>query len=186
MQNQIHENVQVGFNFKIGHFCVIEEGVIIGNNARIENFVEIQKGLLIGNNVWIRSYARIGAYNRIEDYAVIKCAAITGPKTIIKKEAFIGPQVIMTSDHILTQETRTVVDERVFIGAGTILLPNIHIGAGAIIGAQSFVNKDCEAGRVYVGSPIRKRTSDDVWPGKVIVRDTMEKCPTCGKLILRR
>jgi galactoside O-acetyltransferase len=37
-----------------------------------------------------------------------------------------------------------------------MILSGVIIGDGAVIGAGSFVNKDCEAYGIYVGSPARK------------------------------
>ena len=43
-----------------------------------------------------------------------------------------------------------------YIGARCTLMPDIIIGEGAILGAASFVNKDCEPWGIYVGSPAKK------------------------------
>lgn len=44
----------------------------------------------------------------------------------------------------------------VYIGASCTLMPEITIGEGAILGAASFVNKNCEPWGIYVGSPAKK------------------------------
>jgi galactoside O-acetyltransferase len=43
-----------------------------------------------------------------------------------------------------------------YIGASCTLMPDITIGEGAILGAASFVNKDCDPWGIYVGSPAKK------------------------------
>ncbi len=47
------------------------------------------------------------------------------------------------------------VGNDVYIGARSVIMP-VKIGDGAVIGAGSFVNKDCEPWGIYVGSPARK------------------------------
>lgn len=50
---------------------------------------------------------------------------------------------------------RLVVGNDVYIGARSVIMP-VTIGEGCVIGAGSFVNKDCEPWGIYVGSPARK------------------------------
>ena len=47
------------------------------------------------------------------------------------------------------------VGNDVYIGARCIIMP-VKIGEGCVIGAGSFVNKDCEPWGIYVGSPARR------------------------------
>jgi galactoside O-acetyltransferase len=51
---------------------------------------------------------------------------------------------------------KLTVGSDVYIGASCTLMPEITVGEGAIIGAGSFVNKDCDPMGVYVGSPAKK------------------------------
>jgi galactoside O-acetyltransferase len=50
---------------------------------------------------------------------------------------------------------RLVVGNDVYIGARSVIMP-VTIGDGCVIGAGSFVNKDCEPWGIYVGSPAKK------------------------------
>ena len=59
-------------------------------------------------------------------------------------------------DHVDTLFGKLIIENDVYIGANCTLMPNITIGEGAIIGAGSFVNKDCEPWGIYVGSPAQK------------------------------
>lgn len=47
------------------------------------------------------------------------------------------------------------VGNDVYIGARSVIMP-VKIGEGCVIGAGSFVNKDCEPWGIYVGSPAKK------------------------------
>ena len=48
------------------------------------------------------------------------------------------------------------IESDVYIGASCSLMPNVTIGEGCIIGAGSFVNKNCEPWGIYAGSPAKK------------------------------
>ncbi|MEZ4846838.1 MAG: acyltransferase [Bdellovibrionota bacterium] len=50
---------------------------------------------------------------------------------------------------------KLVVGNDVYIGARSTIMP-VTIGEGCVIGAGSFVNKDCEPWGIYVGSPAKK------------------------------
>ena len=49
------------------------------------------------------------------------------------------------------------VGEDCFIGTNAVLQHGISIGNKVIIGAMSFVNKDCEAESTYMGIPAFKK-----------------------------
>ena len=51
---------------------------------------------------------------------------------------------------------KLTIGSDVYIGANCTVMPDIVVGDGAILGAGSFVNKDCEPWGIYVGSPAKK------------------------------
>jgi galactoside O-acetyltransferase len=51
---------------------------------------------------------------------------------------------------------KLTIGSDVYIGANATLMPEITVGEGAIIGAGSFVNKNCDPWGIYVGSPAKK------------------------------
>ena len=51
---------------------------------------------------------------------------------------------------------KLTIEADVYIGANCSIMPNIVIGEAAVVGAGSFVNKNCEPYGVYVGSPAKK------------------------------
>ena len=48
------------------------------------------------------------------------------------------------------------IGENCFIGTNAVLQHGITVGNNVIIGALSFVHKDCEAESTYVGIPAKK------------------------------
>jgi galactoside O-acetyltransferase len=50
---------------------------------------------------------------------------------------------------------RLEIGDDVYIGARCTIMP-VKIGEGCVIGANSFVNKDCEPWGIYFGNPARK------------------------------
>jgi maltose O-acetyltransferase len=84
----------------------------------------------------------------------------------IGRDCFIGPEVmIMTSIHEIDPSRRVareasyrpvLIGDRCWLGARATVMPGVTIGEGTIVGAGALVNKDCEAGAVYVGVPARR------------------------------
>jgi galactoside O-acetyltransferase len=48
-----------------------------------------------------------------------------------------------------------IIGENVIVGSNSVILPCITINEGAVIGANSFINKNCESWKIYGGSPIK-------------------------------
>ena len=74
-------------------------------------------------------------------------------KAVVNTEYHIG-RVDMASrgaGYIISDD----FEDDVYIGARSVIMP-VTIGEGAVIGAGSFVNKDCEPYGIYVGSPAKK------------------------------
>ena len=41
------------------------------------------------------------------------------------------------------------------IGSNSVMMPNIVIEEGAVVGANSFVNKNCSSWKIYAGTPMK-------------------------------
>ena len=132
----------------------------IGGQSRISRDVELgteEEGHIhLGNNVRINRGTTVFAYKQIS----------IGQDTLIGEFVTIrdANHGIAAGDPIRQQahEASSIhIGKDVWIGRGAVILPGGSIGDGCVIGANSVLTKDLEAGMIAVGSPakaIRKRS----------------------------
>jgi galactoside O-acetyltransferase len=127
-------------------------------NCKIRDFVFIFAGLGV----------EIGEHTDVQPHTVIWGGGTTiigdrvstGPGTVFLSATYShGPGLKMV-DGLSEGETKVIgglleVGNDVYIGARSVIMP-VKIGEGSVIGAGSFVNRDCEPWGIYVGSPARK------------------------------
>ncbi|MBL4911540.1 MAG: acyltransferase [Alteromonadaceae bacterium] len=133
--------VEIGAHSKVRDFAFIfaGEGMIIGEYSDIQPHTVVWGGglTIIGDRV------------------------STGPGTVFLSATYSHhkPGIKMV-DGMGEGETeilggRLEVGNDVYIGANSTIMP-IKIGEGCVIGAGSFVNKDCEPWGIYIGSPAKR------------------------------
>jgi galactoside O-acetyltransferase len=119
--------------------------------------------------MWGGQGVKIGKYCDIQPHVVV-----WGGGTLeIQDRVSVGPgTVLLTAVYSFEPGMRMVdglgegmskalygkltIESDVYIGANCSIMPNIVIGEAAVVGAGSFVNKDCEPYGIYVGSPAKK------------------------------
>jgi len=148
------ENVTIYPMAKIAFPQVVE----LGNNCKVRDFVFIFAG----------EGLTVGEYTDIQPHTILW----GGGKTVIGKRVSTGPGTVFLSATYSHEKGMKMVDgmeegkskvlggnltigDDVYIGAKSIIMP-VTIGEGCVIGAGSFVNKDCEPYGIYVGSPAKK------------------------------
>jgi dTDP-4-amino-4,6-dideoxy-D-glucose acyltransferase len=132
--------VDLGDNCKIRDFAFI----FAGEGVKIGEFTDVQPHTII----WGGGETIIG--DRVS----------TGPGTVFLSATYSHAKGLKMVDGLGEGKAkatggRLVVGNDVYIGANSVIMP-VTIGEGAVIGAGSFVNKDCEPYGIYVGSPARK------------------------------
>jgi galactoside O-acetyltransferase len=132
--------VDLGDNCKIRDFAFI----FAGEGVKIGEFTDVQPHTII----WGGGETIIG--DRVS----------TGPGTVFLSATYSHAKGLKMVDGLGESKAKAiggklVVGNDVYIGANSVIMP-VTIGEGAVIGAGSFVNKDCEAYGIYVGSPARK------------------------------
>jgi len=156
--NVIGKHVDIGVNFNIGHFCVIEDGVVIGNGAVIGSYVHLKAGTKIGHGVILDSYVRSSGSNEVGDGSILKYGVTIARNVIVRENVFISPNVmtIYMDAKGDPHQNPIIVGEDVFIGTATVINFGIKIADRVKIGAMSYVTKNCDVpGAIYVGSPAR-------------------------------
>jgi len=149
--NIIQESCKIGKNFQIGNFCTIEDSVIIGNNVKIENYVLLKKGTIVGDDCFIDSYVRSSGENQIGHRVILRYGVTIAKNVIIGDDVFIAPNVMTVYG-----DKQTVIKDNVCIYTSSIIDAGILIEDGVVIGANSFVNKNCIEKGLYIGNPAKK------------------------------
>lgn len=156
--NVIHKSFIHGTDFKIGNFCVIEEGVWVGNNVTIGNYVLLKKGTFVGSNAFIDSYVRSSGHNHLGNGCTIRFGVTIARNVIIGEKVFISPNVmtIYTTHKGKEKEKPTRIGAKSFIGTAAVIGPGVQIGEEVVIGAMTYVTKDCMEKGIYFGIPAKK------------------------------
>ncbi len=128
----IDENVEIGDNTKIWHFCHIQSGATIGRACSLGQNVNIANNVKVGNEVKIQNNVSVYEGVTIED------------------GVFLGPSCVFTND--LNPRARypkgregyltTLVKEGATIGANATIVCGHTIGKCAMVAAGSVVTKD--------------------------------------------
>lgn len=164
----LDENVVIGNDTKIWHFCHIQSGAVIGEKCSLGQNVNIANNVHIGNEVKIQN--NVSVYEGVE----------------IEDGVFLGPSCVFTND--LTPRARypkghenykrTLIKEGASIGANATIVCGHTIGKCAMVAAGAVVTEDVEAHALVVGVPARQVG----WVcecGQVLDREFT--CPDCER-----
>ncbi len=167
----VDENVLIGEDTKIWHFCHIQSGAKIGRKCSIGQNVNVGNNVIIGNFVKIQNNVSVYEGVTLEDYV------------------FCGPSMVFTnvSDPRSKYPQRgadfylqTLVKEGASIGANATIVCGNTIGRHAFIGAGAVVTKNVPDYALMVGVPARQIG----WVcecGEKLPKFIEEvKCPRCG------
>lgn len=142
----IDDNVQIGDNSKIWHFCHIQCGAVIGQNCSFGQNVNVSNNVKVGNGVKVQNNVSLYEGVELEDYV------------------FCGPSCVFTND--LTPRARypkghagykkTLVKHDASIGANATVVCGHTIGEFALIAAGAVVTKNVPAHALMVGIPAKR------------------------------
>lgn len=141
----IDDNVELGDDTRVWHFCHVSEGARIG------------PGSVLGQNVFIGPGVRIGRGAKIQN----NVSVYTG--VTLDDDVFLGPSCVFTN--VLTprahverkdQFAPTRVGRGSTVGANATVVCGHDIGEYALVGAGSVVTKDVPPHAVVVGNPARR------------------------------
>ena len=152
----IDEEVEIGEDTKIWHFCHIQSGAKIGKNCTLGHNVYVGPGVIIGNNVKIQN--NVSIYNGV----------------IIEDDVFLGPSMVFTNvlspRAFIEQKDNfksTFVRRGSTIGANATIICGHTIGMYALVGAGSVVTKDVPEYSVHIGVPAKQKgtikENGDIW-----------------------
>lgn len=142
----IDEDVEIGKDTKIWHFCHVQSGARIGERCSLGQNVNISNHVKIGNQVKIQN--NVSVYEGVE----------------MEDGVFCGPSCVFTND--LTPRARypkgsanykqTKIKEGASIGANATIVCGHVVGKCAMIAAGSVVTKDVPDYALVAGVPARQ------------------------------
>lgn len=112
--------------------AIISDKVKIGEGSIIVSGSIINTGTIIGKHCNINTGSIIEHDNQFDDFSATGPGATTGGNVVIGKRSYLG--------------------------IGSTVKNGIKIGSDTVIGAQSFVNKNCKKNTVFVGIPAKKKS----------------------------
>jgi UDP-2-acetamido-3-amino-2,3-dideoxy-glucuronate N-acetyltransferase len=141
----IDDNVEIGENTKIWHFCHILSNTKIGRNCSFGQNCVVGPNVKIGNNVKVQN--NISIYDGIE----------------IEDDVFLGPSCVFTNVinprafiNRKNEFKKTLLKKGCSIGANATIVCGVTIGEYALIGAGAVVTKDVPDFALMVGVPARQ------------------------------
>lgn len=165
----IDDDVEIGNDTKIWHFCHVQKGAVIGKCCSMGQNVNVSNNVKIGNHVRIQNNVSVYEGVELEDYV------------------FCGPSMVFTND--LTPRSRypkghegykkTLICHDATLGANSTIVCGHTVGAYATIAAGAVVTKNVIPHALMAGVPA-------VQIGWVCecgqVLDENLKCPDCGRV----
>ena len=165
----VDENVSIGEDTRIWHFCHIQQGASIGRGCNLGQNVYVGKDVNIGNGVKLQN--NVSVYDGVE----------------LEEYVFCGPSMVFTND--LTPRSRypkgykghirTLVKHDATLGANCTIVCGHTIGEYATIAAGAVVTTDVKPHALMAGVPARQIG----WVcecGQVLESKT-QKCPDCDR-----
>lgn len=142
----VDENVLIGEETKIWHFCHLQSGARIGNGCTLGQNVNISNHVRIGNGVKIQN--NVSVYEGVE----------------IEDDVFCGPSMVFTNDLLPRSKfpkgsggyKRTLVKQGASIGANATVVCGHTIGRCAMVAAGAVVTKDVPDYALVAGVPAQQ------------------------------
>lgn len=164
----IDEDVQIGENTKIWHFCHVRSGARIGRDCSFGQNSYIDSNVCIGNGVHVQ--------NNVSIYECVQ----------LGDDVFCGPSVVFTND--LTPRARyhkgvagykkTLVHHDATIGANATIVCGHELGEYCTVAAGAVVTKDVIPHALMAGVPAKQIG----WVCKCgQVLDEKLFCPDCAR-----
>lgn len=164
----VDEDVNIGENTKIWHFCHIQPGAVIGSHCSLGQNVNVANNVKIGDGCKIQN--NVSLYEGVE----------------LEDHVFCGPSCVFTND--LTPRAKypkgraayrkTLVKTGASIGANATIVCGYTLGRWALIASGAVVTGDVPDHALMVGVPARQKG----WVCECGERlDNGLRCGHCGR-----
>lgn len=162
----IDDNVSIGKDTKIWHFCHILPGTIIGEKCSLGQNVMAGPDVIIGNDCKIQN--NVALYKGV----ILEDGVFCGPSMVFTNVTTPRAEVNRQSEY-----TKTLVRRGATIGANATIVCGHELGEYCFIAAGAVVTKDVKPHAVMAGVPA-KQIGWVAHSGEML-RDDL-KCPRTG------
>ncbi len=148
---EVEQDVVVGPDTKVWHYCHVRRGARIGKNCVLGRGVFVDAGVVIGDGSKLQNYVTVFHGVTIED------GVFVGPHACFTNDLLpraVGPDMSSKGADDWTVSP-TLVRRGASIGANATIVCGTTIGTWAMIGAGSVVTKDVPDHGLVVGNPAR-------------------------------
>lgn len=142
----VDEDVIIGKNTKVWHFCHIQKGARIGENCSFGQNVNVSNNVVIGNGCKVQN--NVSIYEGVE----------------LKDHVFCGPSMVFTND--LTPRAKypkgslgykkTTLDTGSTVGANATIVCGHSLGKWCMIASGAVVTKDVPDHALFAGVPAKQ------------------------------
>jgi UDP-2-acetamido-3-amino-2,3-dideoxy-glucuronate N-acetyltransferase len=150
-------------SYYIHESSYVDDDVVVGQNSKIGHFCHIMAETVIGKECIIGNYATIGPDVRIGDFCVIHNNVSIYEGITLEDRVLCGPSMVFTnttnprdSTKIKNQVRPTLIKQGATLGANCIITRGVTIGEYAMIGLGAVVTKDVLDYALMVGNPARR------------------------------
>lgn len=135
--------------------------ISIGNYVRIDDFCVLSAG---SGGIELSDFVHIGCQSSLIGEAKIKMGFYSGLSSKVSlyssNDDFSGISLPGVKIFIPEQFRKLtikpiILENYTIIGSNSVVLPGVTIGEGAVVGALSFVRKNCKPWFTYSGNPLR-------------------------------
>ncbi|MCR2032232.1 acyltransferase [Anaerofustis stercorihominis] len=142
----VDEDVIIGKNTKVWHFCHIQKGARIGENCSFGQNVNVSNNVIIGNGCKVQN--NVSIYEGVE----------------LKDYVFCGPSMVFTND--LTPRAKypkgplgykkTILETGATVGANATIVCGHNLGKWCMIASGAVVTKDVPDHALFAGVPAKQ------------------------------
>ena len=165
----IDDDVRIGRDTKIWHFCHILSNTQIGERCSFGQNVVVGPNVVVGNNVKVQN--NVSIYDGV----------------ILEDDVFCGPSMVFTN--VINPRSavsrkdefrRTLVKRGASIGANATVVCGATIGEFAFVGAGAVVTRNVRAHALVIGAPAKEAGWMCECGEKVRVEEGVWRCTRCG------
>ncbi len=141
----LDDNIKLGKNISIWHFCHVMSGCKIGDNSILGQNVMIGNSVIIGKGCKIQN--NVSVYEGVELEDNVFCGPSCVFTNVINPRSFVNRK---------NEFKKTLVKEGASIGANATIVCGVTIGSFSLIGAGAVITKDVKNFAIMIGNPAKK------------------------------
>lgn len=142
----VDDNVKIGRETKIWHFCHVMSGAVIGESCSFGQNVNVGSGAIVGDRCRVQN--NVSIYEGVE----------------IGSDVFCGPSMVFTNDLAPRPKysrgpqgyKKTIVEDGASIGANATIVCGNTLGKWSMVAAGAVVTRNVKPYALVAGVPARQ------------------------------